>query len=130
MPLVGRTRFKNSIKLLRDPAVIGLDRGSIAWPLVSVAALAIIGSAWLAFFNGRRLVRMLQELNQSTARISQGDYTQPVQTLRRDELGDLGFGNVTSNVVRHIGLCLGLRPERLQQIHICNRFDHCRPQGF
>ncbi len=52
-------------------------------------ALAIIGSAWLAFFNGRRLVRMLQELNHSTARMSQGDYTQPVQTLRRDELGDL-----------------------------------------
>jgi diguanylate cyclase (GGDEF)-like protein/PAS domain S-box-containing protein len=75
--------------LLRDPALIGLDRASVAWPLVTVAALAIIGSAWLAFFNGRRLVRMLQELNHSTARISQGDYTQPVQTLRRDELGDL-----------------------------------------
>ena len=75
--------------LLRDPAVIGLDRASVAWPLISVAAMAIIGSAWLAFFNGRRLVRMLQELNHSTARISQGDYTQPVQTLRRDELGDL-----------------------------------------
>jgi len=74
--------------LLRDTADIALDSG-FAWPLVSIAAIAIIGSAWLSFFNGRRLVRMLQELNHSTARISQGDYTQPVQTLRRDELGDL-----------------------------------------
>ena len=30
-----------------------------------------------------------KQLNDSTARMSTGDFTQPVRTLRRDELGDL-----------------------------------------
>ena len=33
--------------------------------------------------------RRCEQLNDSTNRISQGDYTQPVRTLRDDELGDL-----------------------------------------
>jgi diguanylate cyclase (GGDEF)-like protein/PAS domain S-box-containing protein len=53
------------------------------------AAAAVVGSAWLAFIYGRRLVQTLDVLNHSAARITQGDYTQVVDTVRRDELGDL-----------------------------------------
>jgi diguanylate cyclase (GGDEF)-like protein/PAS domain S-box-containing protein len=77
------------IVLIRDPSVIGLARGSLSWLLASAAAVMVIGSAWLAFFHGRRLVDTLRQLNDSAARMTQGDYTQPLPTLRRDELGDL-----------------------------------------
>ncbi|MEY2853685.1 MAG: hypothetical protein RL030_817 [Pseudomonadota bacterium] len=77
------------IVLIRDPSVIGLARGSLSWLLASAAAVMVIGSAWLAFFHGRRLVESLRQLSDSAARMTQGDYTQPLPTLRRDELGDL-----------------------------------------
>jgi diguanylate cyclase (GGDEF)-like protein/PAS domain S-box-containing protein len=63
--------------------------GLIPLLVFSAATAAIIGSAWLAFIYGRRLVRTLDVLNRSAARITQGDYTQEVGSERRDELGDL-----------------------------------------
>ena len=75
--------------LIRDPAMVGMRRGSLPWLLVSGGALIIFGCAWLAFFYGRHLVNALQQLNDSATRMTQGDYTQPLPTLRRDELGDL-----------------------------------------
>jgi diguanylate cyclase (GGDEF)-like protein/PAS domain S-box-containing protein len=78
------------VLMLRDPSIIGLARGSLAWVLATSAALMVIGSAWLAFFHGRRLVDTLRHLNDSAARMTQGDYTQPLPVLvRSDELGDL-----------------------------------------
>jgi diguanylate cyclase (GGDEF)-like protein/PAS domain S-box-containing protein len=75
--------------LFRDPSLVGLERWSLAWILFSGAALAIIGSAGAAFFFGGRLTRTLRQLNDSTVRMAQGDYTQPVKILHHDELGDL-----------------------------------------
>jgi diguanylate cyclase (GGDEF)-like protein/PAS domain S-box-containing protein len=71
--------------MLRRPGGGGL----LSTAIVSVGLLAIAGTAWVAFFMGKRISRVLQQLNDSTSRISQGDYTQPVRTLRDDELGDL-----------------------------------------
>ncbi len=71
--------------LLRRP-------GANAWvstAITGVALVAITGTAWLAFVMGRRITHALEQLNDSTNRISQGDYTQPVRALRDDELGDL-----------------------------------------
>jgi diguanylate cyclase (GGDEF)-like protein/PAS domain S-box-containing protein len=69
----------------------GVARRSGVVPLMifGAATAAIIGSAWLAFIYGRRLVQTLDVLTHSAARITQGDYTQEVGTERRDELGDL-----------------------------------------
>ncbi len=55
----------------------------------AIGLAAIAGAAWLAFVMGRRITQVLAQLNDSTNRISQGDYTQPVRALRNDELGDL-----------------------------------------
>ena len=63
--------------------------GLLSTAIVSVGLVAIAGTAWLAFVMGKRISQVLQQLNDSTNRISQGDYTQPVRTLRDDELGDL-----------------------------------------
>ncbi|MGC4029376.1 MAG: EAL domain-containing protein [Steroidobacteraceae bacterium] len=70
-------------------AILGIERGSLAWLVVAVAALAALGSSAFAFFYGRRLVSTLQQLKDSANRITRGDYTQPVPILRRDELGEL-----------------------------------------
>jgi diguanylate cyclase (GGDEF)-like protein/PAS domain S-box-containing protein len=68
--------------MLRDP---GAAR-SVAIPI----ALATIGGAtWLAFIVGRRLTTALQQLNDSTHRMAEGDFTRPVPVVRNDELGDL-----------------------------------------
>ena len=70
--------------LLRRPGNSPLSAVIIG---VGVAAVAL--TALGAFLMGRRITRELEQLNDSTSRISQGDYTQPVRTLRDDELGDL-----------------------------------------
>jgi diguanylate cyclase (GGDEF)-like protein/PAS domain S-box-containing protein len=57
--------------------------------IVFGAMLVITLSSLLAFLYGSRLVRSLDRLTTSAARITAGDFTQPLQILRRDELGDL-----------------------------------------
>jgi PAS domain S-box-containing protein len=54
-----------------------------------IAVAAIAAAAWLAFTLGRRITNELEQLNRSTHRMAEGDFTQPVRTLRNDELGDL-----------------------------------------
>jgi diguanylate cyclase (GGDEF)-like protein/PAS domain S-box-containing protein len=71
--------------LLREP-------GAHRWLWVgglAVAGLAVLGGAWLSFLMGRRIASSLEQLSDSTDRISQGDYTMPVLALRNDEIGDL-----------------------------------------
>jgi diguanylate cyclase (GGDEF)-like protein/PAS domain S-box-containing protein len=76
------------IALLGERA-LGSRGGLLPLLVLSAATAAVIGSAWLAFIYGRRLVQTLDVLNRSAARITQGDYTQEVGSERRDELGDL-----------------------------------------
>jgi diguanylate cyclase (GGDEF)-like protein/PAS domain S-box-containing protein len=75
--------------LLRFPQAIGLEGAGAAWIAAVVASAAIGGAGWLAFTLGRRLTLALAQLNDSTNRMSNGDFTQPVPILRSDELGDL-----------------------------------------
>jgi diguanylate cyclase (GGDEF)-like protein/PAS domain S-box-containing protein len=75
--------------LLRHPDLLGLESQVITRLAITIATAAIIGTAGLAFVLGRRLTQQLELLSDSTARISQGDFTQPVKALSRDELGDL-----------------------------------------
>jgi diguanylate cyclase (GGDEF)-like protein/PAS domain S-box-containing protein len=74
---------------LLGKGTIGPRGGFLPLLVLTAAAAAVIGSAWLAFIYGRRLVQTLDILNRSAARITQGDYTQEVGSERRDELGDL-----------------------------------------
>jgi diguanylate cyclase (GGDEF)-like protein/PAS domain S-box-containing protein len=60
--------------------------------LYLAAALAALGGWAAAVFGwraGRRIERPLGALIRSADRIAQGDYTRPLDVLRRDELGDL-----------------------------------------
>ncbi len=75
--------------LLRYPQSIGLGSGAATW-LAALVGLGAFGSAtWLAFSQGRHLSHALEQLNDSTNRISNGDFTRPVPVIRTDELGDL-----------------------------------------
>jgi diguanylate cyclase (GGDEF)-like protein/PAS domain S-box-containing protein len=75
--------------LLRHSDGMGRPTSVLAWLVLIVAGASLLGTTWFAFLHGRRIARALQQLNDSTARMSVGDFTQPVRTLRRDELGDL-----------------------------------------
>jgi len=77
------------VALLRYPDRIGLQNSVVAWLAIVVAVGAILGTGYFAFVHGRRFAAALKQLNDSTVRIAHGDFTQPVRTLRRDELGDL-----------------------------------------
>ena len=77
------------VALLRYPDRIGLENSVVAWLAIVVAVGAILGTGYFAFVHGRRIAAALQQINDSTLRMAQGDFTQPVRTLRRDELGDL-----------------------------------------
>jgi len=60
--------------------------------LYLAAALVGVGACLAAIFGwraGRRIERPLGALIRSADRIAQGDYTRPLDVLRRDELGDL-----------------------------------------
>jgi diguanylate cyclase (GGDEF)-like protein/PAS domain S-box-containing protein len=76
--------FTTFFVLVLQPHDNGLPR-----TVVIGATLVITLSSLLAFYFGSRLVRTLDRITDSAARITAGDYTQRVQTLRRDELGDL-----------------------------------------
>src|SRR5687768_2237376 len=69
--------------------VLGDPESSLRWLALPVALAAIGGAAWLAFALGRRITTSLNQLNDSTHRMAEGDFTQPVRVLRDDELGDL-----------------------------------------
>jgi len=75
--------------MLLRPEGPGEQNGVVAWLAMLVAAGAILGTAYFSFLHGRRMSRTLQQLKVSTERMSQGDFTQPVPTLRSDELGVL-----------------------------------------
>src|SRR5690606_30281466 len=73
-------------------AIAALLRGpgtGLRWLALPIAMAAIGGAAWLAFTMGRRITNELEQLNLSTHRMAEGDFTQPVRALRNDELGDL-----------------------------------------
>ncbi len=69
--------------------MVGLESRSAAWLAGAIAAIAIGSATWLAFSLGQRLTQALEQLNRSTNRMSNGDFTQPVAVMRSDELGDL-----------------------------------------
>jgi diguanylate cyclase (GGDEF)-like protein/PAS domain S-box-containing protein len=54
-----------------------------------IAALAGILGGFIAWGAGRRLERPIVALIRSAERIGQGDYTRPLDVVRRDELGEL-----------------------------------------
>ena len=75
--------------VLLEPRAAALAGNELPRLVVFGAMLVVTLSSLLAFMYGRRLVRSLDRITSSAERISAGDYTQPVATLRRDELGDL-----------------------------------------
>ena len=75
--------------VLFEPQVVRVGGDALTRFIVFGAVLVISLSSLLAFLYGSRLVRSLDRLTSSAERITAGDYTQPVQILRTDELGDL-----------------------------------------
>jgi diguanylate cyclase (GGDEF)-like protein/PAS domain S-box-containing protein len=75
--------------LLRYPQLLGIEGQQLTLTLGVIGTGVILGTAWLAFMLGKRITHTLQQLQNTTERISEGDFTQPVRTLRNDELGDL-----------------------------------------
>ncbi len=57
--------------------------GALALTLAAMGASALL--AWLV---ARRITGTIDQVKASASRISQGDYTQPIEIVRRDELGD------------------------------------------
>jgi len=69
--------------------LLGNSLSPLQWLAIPIALAATGGAAWLAFAMGRRITNELEQLNVSTHRMAEGDFTQPVRALRDDELGDL-----------------------------------------
>ncbi len=87
--LVLAVAFTVVFVVLLEPRAAQLRGDALPRFIVFGAVLAISLSSLLAFLYGSRLVRSLDRLTSSAERITAGDYTQPVQILRTDELGDL-----------------------------------------
>jgi diguanylate cyclase (GGDEF)-like protein/PAS domain S-box-containing protein len=62
-------------------------RGLFAFITVPLLILGLVG----AWFVARRLAGPIKALVKTADRIGEGDYTRPLEVLRRDELGDLQF---------------------------------------
>ena len=99
--------------VLFEPQVVRVGGDALTRFIVFGAVLVISLSSLLAFLYGSRLVRSLDRLTSSAERITAGDYTQPVQILRTDELGDLertveqmrqrlAHTTVTKNYLSHV----------------------------
>ena len=87
--LVLAVAFTTIYVVLLEPRATGLTAGELPLLFVFGAMLVITLSSLLAFLYGSRLVRSLGRITSSAERITAGDFTQPMATLRRDELGDL-----------------------------------------
>ncbi len=83
-------RTATSIELLKRLHLVSqtdlLDGLALAAVLAGIAGLV---AAWLAWRAGFRLEQPITALIRSAERFGQGDYTRPVDIVRRDELGDL-----------------------------------------
>ena len=87
--LVLAVAFTAIFVVLLEPRAAQLRGDALPRFIVFGAVLVISLSSLLAFLYGSRLVHSLDRLTSSAERITAGDYTQPVQILRTDELGDL-----------------------------------------
>jgi len=67
----------------RDQLVKGLIAAG------ALGAIALIAGLALAWWAGRRLLQPLAQLVKGAERITQGDYSRPLDVGRRDEIGDL-----------------------------------------
>ncbi len=68
------------------------SRAHLRMALILAGALATVGgllAAALAWRSGRKLEQPIVALIRSADRIGQGDYTRPLDVMRRDELGEL-----------------------------------------
>jgi diguanylate cyclase (GGDEF)-like protein/PAS domain S-box-containing protein len=83
-------RTATTLDLLKRLRLLGqadlLDGLALAGILAGIAGLV---AAWLAWRAGFRLEQPIAALIRSAERFGQGDYTRPVDVMRRDELGDL-----------------------------------------
>ena len=77
-----------SPRVMRTAGRADLQQGSAAGRRASPGSAASIGAAfgWRA---GRKLEKPIVALIRSAERIGQGDYTRPLDVVRRDELGEL-----------------------------------------
>ncbi|MEO7774045.1 MAG: EAL domain-containing protein [Steroidobacteraceae bacterium] len=102
--------FMSLLALLSDPGglVFGQNRVRL---FALLALIAVGGTALLAWTAGKRLTHSLDMVKRSAARITAGDYTQPLSTERRDELGDL------QRTVEHMR-------QRLRQTTITKNYLH------
>ncbi len=86
----GAARTATSIDMLKRLQLLSqtdlLDGLALAGILAGAAGLV---AAWLAWRAGFRLEQPITALIRSAERFGQGDYTRPVDVVRRDELGDL-----------------------------------------
>lgn len=70
--------------------------------LVQVGVVAVLLAGALCYWLDRRMLRPLQQMQQSTERIAQGDYACRVDVRSRDELADLAdsFNNMAASLAR------------------------------
>ncbi|HVY83325.1 MAG TPA: EAL domain-containing protein, partial [Steroidobacteraceae bacterium] len=67
-------------------------RGDLQSALLVAGGLGLLGAilgAWLGWRAGRKLEQPIVQLIRSADRIGQGDYTRPLDVVRKDELGEL-----------------------------------------
>jgi diguanylate cyclase (GGDEF)-like protein/PAS domain S-box-containing protein len=72
--------------------MVGAGRGDLQTALLLAAGLGLagaIGGAALAWRAGRKVEQPIVQLIRSADRIGQGDYTRPLDVVRKDEIGEL-----------------------------------------
>ncbi len=73
---------------------------NFALTLSLVLLFSSLTAIWMAFGFTRRLVKPIQELVAGTQAVAKGDYSQPLKTIRQDELGFLvqSFNNMMQKI--------------------------------
>ena len=68
-----------------------LDRANISeWLIAILIVVGVVAAVVVLWLLSAALLRPLNELKERLAKLAQGDLTQPVQIVNRDELGELG----------------------------------------
>ncbi|MFA5907777.1 MAG: response regulator [Vicinamibacterales bacterium] len=105
-------RYQLGLVVKIDQAEAFASVRAFEWALVQIGALALLGSAALAFLVARRIVRPLRALRRSVASVAAGRFNEPIPDSSNDDIG------LVAREFNGMARAIGAKEDELRQVAV------------